>query len=496
MAPTTSSPDASPAATSGRSLAADERRLLVGAVLLPAAGYALLHLGRDLSVFGRDTLIRLGVLLLGAMILHVAIRRLAPNADPTLVPLAVLLNGLGLVMVHRIDLGRDPATTLATSQATWTIVGVVVAVATLLVVRSHRDLTRYHYTIGFATVVLLLLPLLPVIGRRINGAQLWVDLSTIGIPVGFQPGELAKIGLVVFLAGYLERKRALLSVATNRLGPLMLPDARHLGPVLLATGLSLAIVVFQRDLGSGLLFFGVSVTMLYIATGRIAYPIIGSLAFGAGAVLAWWQFDHVRTRVTIWLDPWSSLNDAGFQLAQTSFALGTGGLTGTGLGLGRPTDIPFVETDAIFAAFGEELGLMGATALLVTYGLMVARGFRIALDAEDQVGSLLAAGLTTVLGLQVFVIVGGVTRLVPFTGITLPFVSYGGSSLVANYILLALLLRVSDATDPAARHRRRRPGANRGSRPVHGRRARPPAGTREGRREVTANHEAVEGATT
>lgn len=431
------------------SAASAERRLLVGAILLPAAAYALLHLGRDLSVFGRDTAIRLGVLLVAAMVLHVAVRRLAPNADPILLPLGLLLNGLGLVVVHRIDLGREPMTSLATTQATWTLVGVVAAVATLLVVRSHRDLTRYHYTIGFATVVLLLLPLLPVIGRRINGAQLWVDFSALGVPLGFQPGELAKLGLVIFLAGYLERKRALLSVATNRIGPLMLPDARHLGPVLLAVGLALGIVVFQRDLGSGLLFFGVSVLMLYIATGRIAYPLIGTVAFGLGAWLAWWQFDHVRVRVAIWLDPWSSLNDQGFQIAQASFAMGTGGLTGTGLGLGRPTDIPFVETDAIFAAVGEELGLLGATALLVAYGLMVARGFRIALDAEDQVGSLLAAGLTTVLGLQVFVIVGGVTRLVPFTGITLPFVSYGGSSLLANYILLALLLRVSDATGPS-----------------------------------------------
>ncbi|MBY5163990.1 FtsW/RodA/SpoVE family cell cycle protein [Salsipaludibacter albus] len=426
------------------SSASAERRLLVGAVLLPAAAFGLLHLGRDVTLLGRDTLVRMGVLLAGAIVLHLVVRRLAPRADPVLLPLAVLLNGLGLVMVHRIDLGRTPPTSLATSQATWTIVGIVVAVATLVVVRSHRDLTRYHYTIGFVTLVLLLLPLLPVIGQRINGAQLWVDFSRLGVPVGFQPGELAKIGLVIFLAGYLERKRALLSVATNRIGPLMLPETRHLGPVLLASGLSLAIVVFQRDLGSGLLFFGVSVTMLYIATGRIAYVLIGSMTFLLGAVLAWWQFGHVRDRVAIWLDPWSSINDAGWQLAQASFALGTGGLTGTGLGLGRPTDIPFVETDAIFAAIGEELGLLGATALIVVYVLMVARGYRIALNATDQVGSLLAAGLTTVLGLQVFVIIGGVTRLVPFTGITLPFVSYGGSSLVANYILLALLLRVSD----------------------------------------------------
>jgi cell division protein FtsW (lipid II flippase) len=431
---------------SAHDAASSERRLLLGAFVVIGTALGLLLVTKGVPA-DTDTLIRVGLLVLGAVILHIVVRQLAPNADPVLLPIAIFLNGLGLVMVHDIDLASSPPGNLATAQLTWTFIGIVAAVTTLLLVRSHRDLTRYHYTIGFITVLLLLLPLVPGIGQRINGAQLWVRVG----PIGFQPGEFAKIGLVIFLAGYLERKRALLSVATRRLGPIMLPEARHLGPMLLATGISLAIVVFQRDLGSGLLFFGVSVTMLYIATGRVAYPIIGSLVFVAGAGLAWLQFDHVRARVAIWLDPWSQINDAGYQIAQAAFAFGTGGLTGTGLGRGLPDDIPFAATDAIFAIIGEELGLLGTMAVLVAYLLLVVRGYKTAMEANDQVGTLLAAGLTTVLGLQVFVIVGGITRLVPFTGITLPFISYGGSSLVANFILVALLLRVSDAARSGGR---------------------------------------------
>lgn len=425
---------------SARKAASAERRLVTGALAVVAVALGLLISTRDTAGDG-DTLIRVGLLVVAAFVLHIVVRQLAPNADPIILPLVVLLNGLGLVMVHAIDLATSPPGGLATAQLTWTFVGVVAAITTLVVVRSHRDLTRYHYTIGFLTVIMLLLPLVPGLGQRINGAQLWVRLG----PIGFQPGEFAKIGLVVFLAGYLERKRALLSVATRRIGPIMVPETRHLGPMLLATGMALAIVVFQRDLGSGLLFFGVSVTMLYIATGRVAYPILGSLAFGVGALLAWAQFDHVKVRFSIWLDPWNQINDSGYQIAQAAFAFGTGGLTGTGLGRGLPTDIPYAATDAIFAIIGEELGLLGTIAVLVAYVLIVERGFKTAMQANDQVGTLLAAGLTTVLGLQVFVIIGGITRLVPLTGITLPFVSYGGSSLVANFILVALLLRVSDA---------------------------------------------------
>lgn len=420
------------------SAAAAERRLLAGAVVLAMGAYTMLGWSQSASI-PVGTLTYGAALAAAAAVAHVVVRRLAPDADPVLLPATFLLNGLGLVLIRRVDFAR-PSEQVAPEQMTWTFVALAAFGATLLLVRSARRLTRFHYTIGLITIALLLLPLAPVIGQRINGAQLWVRLG----PVGFQPGEFAKIGLVVFMAGYLERTRALLSIATRRYGPLMLPEPRHLGPVLGAAGIALGIVVFQRDLGSGLLFFGVAVTMLYVATGRLAYPLIGGVVFSIGAVLAWSQFTHVQQRVAIWLDPWSRINDEGFQIAQASFALGTGGLTGTGLGLGRPDEIPFAATDAVFAVLGEELGLLGATAVLLTYLLIVVRGYRIALTANDEVGTLLAAGLTTVMALQVFVIIGGITRVVPFTGITLPFISYGGSSLVANYVIMALLLRVSD----------------------------------------------------
>lgn len=427
------------------SSASAERRLLAGAVLLAMAAYTILGWSQSPNV-PAGTWTYGASMAAAAALAHLVVRRLAPDADPVLLPAAFLLNGLGLVLIRRVDFA-NPADQVAPEQVTWTFVGLIAFGVALLLVRSTRRLTRYHYTIGLVTIALLLMPLVPGLGREINGAQLWVRLG----PVGFQPGEAAKIGLVVFLAGYLDRKRALLSIATHRYGPLMLPEPKHLGPVLGAAGIALGIVVFQRDLGSGLLFFGVSVAMLYIATGRLAYPLIGGAAFSVGAVLAWMQFSHVQRRVSTWIDPWSRINDEGYQIAQATFALGTGGLTGTGLGLGRPDDIPFAATDAIFAVLGEELGLLGATAVLVTFVVIVVRGYRIALTANDEVGTLLAAGLTTVMALQVFVIIGGITRVVPFTGITLPFISYGGSSLVANYVIIALLLRVSDESRRARR---------------------------------------------
>lgn len=427
------------------SAASAERRLLAGAVVLTMLAYTLLGWSQSPQL-PVGTLTYGAAFAAGATLAHLAVRQFTPNADPVLLPAVFLLNGLGLVLIRRIDYAR-PNEPLASDQVVWTFVGLAVFAVTLWLVTSARSLTRYHYTIGLVTIALLLLPLVPGLGRTVNGAQLWVRIG----PLGFQPGELAKLGLVVFFAGYLERKRALLSIATHRYGPLMLPEPRHLGPVLGAVGLALGIVVFQRDLGSGLLFFGIAVTMLYVATGRLAYPAIGGVTFAAGAVLAWSQFTHVQRRVTVWLDPWSQIDDAGYQIAQAAFALGTGGLTGTGLGLGRPADVPFAATDAIFAVLGEELGMLGAVAVLVTFLLVVVRGYRIALSATDDVGTLLAAGLTTVLALQVFVIVGGITRVVPFTGITLPFISYGGSSLIANYILVALLLRVSHESRSQAR---------------------------------------------
>ncbi|MFP5308882.1 MAG: FtsW/RodA/SpoVE family cell cycle protein [Actinomycetes bacterium] len=381
---------------------------------------------------------------------HLVVRRVAPAADPLLLPLTFLLNGLGLVFIRRIDLAVGSQ--LAPAQTTWTIVAGVAFVATLVAVRDVRDLSRFTYSFGLATLVLLALPLVPGLGQRVRGAQLWIEL----FGLTFQPGEVAKVTMVVFLAGYLERKRALLSVATQRVGPLLLPPARHLGPVLSAVGLALVIMVAQRDLGPGLLLLGVAVALLYVATGRLAYPLIGLAAFSLGAFLATRLFGHVRLRIDIWLRPFADPQGDGYQLVQSLFALGTGGLTGVGLGLGRPSDIPVAATDAIFAVIGEELGMLGATAVLLAFLLLVARGLRIAMAQRDEFATLLAVGLATIVGLQVFLIVGGITRLVPLTGITLPWVSYGGSSLLANAMLLALLVRMSDSAAGA--------GASRGGR--------------------------------
>ena len=303
-------------------------------------------------------------------------------------------------------------------------------------------LDAYTYTIGLLGLVLLLLPTVPGIGRTINGARLWVQVG----PIGFQPAEIGKVLIVIFLASYLNQKRELLRVATSRIGPLRLPPAKHLGPVLLAWGASLAILFVQRDLGASLLYFGIFVVMLWVATGRAAYLVIGLVLFAAGAYLGWMLFDHVQLRVDVWLhalDP-DKVFDQGFgQLAQAQFAMATGGLVGTGLGQGSPGLIPFAATDFIFAAIGEELGLLGTTGILLLYVVLVGKGLRIALGAADGFSTLLAVGLSTLIAMQAFVIVGGVTRVIPLTGVTLPFVSYGGSSLVSNLVLLALLIRIS-----------------------------------------------------
>jgi cell division protein FtsW (lipid II flippase) len=369
------------------------------------------------------------------------IRRFAPAADPALFPTASVLVGLGFAVIFRLSGG------LATEQATWIVVGLLAFAGTLLVVRDHRMLDAYTYTIGLVGVILLMLPMVPGIGRTINGARLWVQIG----PVGFQPAELGKVLVVVFLASYLNQKRELLMIATSRLGPFRLPPAKHLAPVLLAWGASLAILFVQRDLGASLLYFGIFVTMLWIATGRFAYLVIGLVLFAAGAWLGYVLFDHVQLRVDVWLhalDPQKVFEQGYGQVAQAQFAMATGGLVGTGLGLGSPGLIPFASTDFIFAAVGEELGLLGTTVVLLLYVVLVGKGLRIALEARDGFGQLLAAGLATLIGLQTFVIVGGVIRVIPLTGVTLPFMSYGGSSLVSNLILLALLVRISSGPAP------------------------------------------------
>ena len=432
-----------------------ELSLLLLALILSVGAYVIVGLAADNEVpsgsagYGAT----LAGLFLGA---HLVLRWRAPQADPILLPGAALLNGLGLVMVRRLDYAeaaKDNYRPEAPAQALWTVLGVAVFVAVILVVRDHRVLDRYRYTWLLLGVVLLVLPVLPVLGREINGARLWVRIG----PFSGQPAEAAKIALVVFLAAYLAERKELLATATYRAGPFLLPEIKYFMPLLLAWAASLFVLFFEKDLGSSLLFFGVFVVLLYVATGRFSYVATGLGLFIFGAVVAYNLFDHVQVRVATWLDVWKYYNDRGFQLAQGLFALATGGILGQGWNQGRPDFIPFASTDFIFAAFGEELGLLGVTAMLLVYLLMVFRGLRISLAAPDDFGKLLAVGLVTSFALQVFVIVGGVTRLIPLTGITLPFVSFGGSSLLANYALIALLCRISDEGTPAPAAGRRVP---------------------------------------
>ncbi len=415
-----------------------ELGLMVMAALITAIAYTLASLGSTASIpadIGPILAVIVGLLAAA----HLATRRLAPQADPVLLPVAAALNGLGYVMIARLD--ED----LAALQATWTAVGIGAFVATLLVVRDARTLAQYRYSFLALGIALLLAPLVPGLGTEINGARIWVHLG----PLSFQPGELAKIVIALFLAAYVVDRRELLAMTRRRLGPISLPDLRHFGPLLGAWGLAMVVMMAEKDLGSSLLFFALFAVVLWVATDRAAYLLLSLLLFAAGAYVAWRIFDHVQVRIDTWLNPWTDVSGKGFQIVQATFALAWGGLTGTGLGVGHPDRIPAASTDFIFAAIGEEMGLLGATAVLVAFVLFIGGGLRIALRARSPFEQLLAAGLTAIVGIQAFIIVGGVTRLVPLTGITLPFVSYGGSSLVANYILLALLLRMSDRANQA-----------------------------------------------
>ncbi len=384
---------------------------------------------KDFALYG--TLIGAGFVL-G----YLVIQKLAPNADQALYPVCGALAGIGFAVIFGIT--GD----LAAEQATWMAVGLVAFALTLLIVRDHRQLEAYTYTIGLVGLALLFLPMVPGVGRTVNGARLWVGLG----PIQFQPSELGKVFVVVFLAAYLDRNRELLAVATRKIGPFHLPQPKHLGPIVAAWGVSLALLFLEKDLGASLLYFAIFVVMLWVATGRGTYLIVSALLFAAGAFVAYHMFGHVQERVDVWLhalEP-AKVNQFGFgQLAQSEFAMASGGLAGVGLGKGLAYLIPYSWTDFIFAEIGEELGLLGTTGVLLLYVVLVARGLRAALGCRDGFGQLLATGLSALIGIQAFVIVGGVTRLIPLTGITLPFVSYGGSSLLANFVILALLVRVS-----------------------------------------------------
>jgi cell division protein FtsW (lipid II flippase) len=410
-----------------------ELALIFMAAAITAVAYTLASLGANAVIPARlGPFLALVLMLIG--VAHIAVRILARGADGTLLPLVVLLHGIGYVMISRLD------DKFAAQQSLWSLVSIGAFVLTLFVVQRPSDLARFKWTFFLIGAVLLMLPMIPGFGRNINGARIWVDLG----PLGFQPGEFAKLALAIFLAGYLSERRELIAASTWKIGPVRLPEIHYIAPVLVAWAFAVLVMVGERDLGSSLMFFTLFVVMMWVATERISYLVMGFLMFGIAAYASWRMFDHVQTRVDIWLDPWSDQYGKGWQIVQSLYGIGDGGVAGRGLGRGTPNTIPYAESDFIFAAIGEELGLIGATTVLMAFLLLVGGGLRIALRTDRTFEKLLATGLTTIVGVQAFIIMGGVVKVVPLTGITLPFVSYGGSSLLANYILLALLLRLSD----------------------------------------------------
>ncbi|MBL1083216.1 FtsW/RodA/SpoVE family cell cycle protein [Streptomyces actinomycinicus] len=430
-----------------------ELALLVFAVVIPVFAYANVGLAIDDKVPTGLLSYGFGLALL-AGVAHLAVRKFAPYADPLLLPLATLLNGLGLVCIWRLDqsklLQSLPAYfTAAPRQLLYTALGIALFVAVLVFLKDHRVLQRYTYISMFSALVLLILPLVPGLGANIYGAKIWINIPGLG---SLQPGEFAKIVLAIFFAGYLMVKRDALALASRRFMGLYLPRGRDLGPILVVWAISILILVFETDLGTSLLFFGMFVIMLYVATERTSWIVFGLLMSAVGAVGVASIEPHVKSRVQSWLDPMheyvlSRQGRAGHseQAMQALWAFGSGGTMGTGWGQGHSDLIRFAaNSDFILATFGEELGLAGVMAILLIYGLIVERGVRTALAARDPFGKLLAVGLSGAFALQVFVVAGGVMGLIPLTGMTMPFVAYGGSSVLANWALIGILIRISD----------------------------------------------------
>jgi cell division protein FtsW (lipid II flippase) len=423
--------------------------LLVLALAVGLGAYVAVGLGVEGTV-PADVLGYGGTLAGLVVAAHVTVRFTAAYADPVLLPLVAALNGLGLAVIRRLDLVSGNA--FAGRQLIWMTVGVALFVVTLVFLRDHRVLQRFTYTLGLTAILLLLLPLAPGLGATINGARIWIQL----LGFSFQPGEVAKVLLVVAFAGYLVLHRDALALAGRRVLFVDLPRGRDLGPILAMWLVSLGILVFQRDLGSSLLFFGLFLIMLYVATERPGWLVVGGTLFFGGAAIAYRLFGHVRDRVDIWLDPFAhygpGTDDRAFQPVEAMFGMGWGGLLGRGFGDGSPDRVPYAESDFIVASIGEELGLTAVIAVILLYGFIVERALRAALVCRDGFGKLVCVGLAGVVAMQVFVVIGGVTRLIPLTGLTTPFLSYGGSSLVANWVIIALLLRISDqARRPAPR---------------------------------------------
>lgn len=378
--------------------------------------------------------------------MHILLRLLARDADPFIVPIATMLNGLGLTMIHRLDIaaGSTGWEAAGIRQMAWTAIALVIAIAVLVLVRNYRVLLRYRYLAMLTGVILLTMPFWPVIGRTVNGATLWVEFSGFT----FQPGEIAKIALAIFFAGYLMTARESLTRVGKKVLGVRWPRLRDLGPLIIVWLLAMAVLVFQRDLGTSLLYFGLFIAMLYIATNRVLWIVMGGGLFVGGAALAASQMSYVQGRINGWLDSFNpdvyEAEGGSYQLVQGMFGFAEGGFIGSGLGRGEPSLVPLANSDYIVAALGEELGLFGIYALLGLYLLLVSRGFRVAFTGTDDFGRLLAAGLACVMALQVFVVIGGLTRVIPLTGLTTPFLAAGGSSLVANWVIVALLLRLSD----------------------------------------------------
>jgi cell division protein FtsW len=420
-----------------------EAALLAGAAVLAALGVSIVRVAGGESPDAQTALTFL-VIALAFGSLHLAFRQWAPNASPYLLPATALLTAVGLVEIFRLD----PAA--AGLQRWWLLIAAGFGIATLaLLGRSGTDLlARYRYLFLTAALAAFMLPLLPsgwaLGGVEVNGSRLWLQLRLFDTTlVRFQPGEFGKLLLVVFLASYLASHHAALTSMTRRIGPFTMPEPRQLFPLAAAWALSLIVLVYQRDLGASLLLLAVFAAMLYAATGRAVYPLVGGGFFLLGALTAGQLFDHVQRRYDAWLRPWDDFADTGYQIGQSLFALGSGSLTGSGLGLGRPDFIPSATTDFLFAAVAEETGLAGSLAVVAAYALLVAVGFGIALRARDPYRKLLASGLTAVIAIQTILIIGGVIRLLPLTGITLPFMSYGGSALVANIVAVVVLARIS-----------------------------------------------------
>ncbi|AFM14851.1 bacterial cell division membrane protein [Mycolicibacterium chubuense NBB4] len=378
---------------------------------------------------------------------HLTVRRFAPYADPLLLPVVALLNGLGLVMIHRLDLAEGVTTAkglggTANQQMLWTLVGVIGFSLVVIFLSDHRLLSRYGYVCGLTGLVLLVIPaVLPRSMSEENGAKIWIRLPGFSI----QPAEFSKILLLIFFAAVLVSKRDLFTSAGKHVMGMDLPRPRDLAPLLAAWVASVGVMVFEKDLGTSLLLYASFLVLVYIATERFSWVVLGLALFAVASVAAYYLFDHVRVRVETWRDPFADPDGTGYQMVQSLFSFATGGIFGTGLGNGQPGTVPAASTDFIIAAVGEELGLVGLAAVLMLYTIVIIRGLRTALAVRDSFGKLLAAGLAATLGIQLFIVVGGVTKLIPLTGLTTPWLSYGGSSLVANYLLLAILVRISHA---------------------------------------------------